>query len=214
MTDTEREHRIGWLRACGADEHFIPKSWDTFKIDAKNRRAVDIVQAMQLAKVPGAFLWGPAGTGKTHLMKCVFNHLIDWKMDLQANNQHTSVKPYWITMPAYLEELRPPKENLKIKRAAQDATILFIDDIGASNKSDWVTDQIFQLLDWRTERELQTFVTSNVKLADLEPNYGQRIYSRLMALTLSVEMVGQDKRREQMQTNFENVLAIVKKNSN
>lgn len=211
MTDEKQAKRIEWLRTFGADEHFMTKTWETFRIDSKNRRAVEIVQAMQLGKLPGAFLYGRPGSGKTHLMKCVFNHIVDWKIELQDKGHHSSVKPYWINLSFYLEELRPPKENTIIKKRAQEATILFVDDLGAANRSDWVTDQIFQLLDYRSERELQTFATSNYKLADLEPIYGQRIISRLMSLTIALEMIGQDHRREQMNLNFENVISIVKK---
>lgn len=204
----ELAQRIAWLKAYGADEHFLNKTWATFTIDSKNRRAVEMVSSIELGKSHGAFLHGLAGSGKTHLMKCIMNHIIDWKVELQKRGEHSPIKLFWINMSFYLDELR--SEKYAIKKKAQEATILFIDDLGTSTRTDWVSDQIFQLIDWRAERELQTFATSNLKLGDLEPIYGARIISRLFSLMVPIEMVGEDRRRDKMNANF----ASLKQNMN
>jgi DNA replication protein DnaC len=166
-----------------------------------------MIQTLQLGQKPGAYIRGPVGCGKTHLMKAILNHLINWKIDLESKNQHSPMKLYWISMSAYLDELR--KEKFDSKKKAKDATVLFIDDIGTSTKTDWVTDQVFQLIDYRAERSLQTFLTSNLKVSDLEPIYGDRVVSRICSMCIPVELVGSDHRMQEMKNNFDNVVNIM-----
>lgn len=206
MTPEEiKQQRIAYARSWGGDEHFLKKTWDTFRVDDGNKRAVTIIKGIALGRgAPGAFIHGNAGTGKTHLMKALFNFLIDWKISLHETGQYSPLRVYWMNMSYWLDDLR--NEVYSVKKIAQRADILFIDDIGASNKTDWVQDQVFQLIDWRAERELQTFATSNLKIGDLAPLYGERVVSRLMSLVVIVPMIGKDKRQEQMQQNFKSVL--------
>jgi DNA replication protein DnaC len=207
MNESTQNKRLTWIKSCGGDEHFLTKTWQNFQVDTSNERAIKIVQALQLGQTPGAYIRGPVGCGKTHIMKAILNYIIDWKIQLELQNQHAPLRPFWINMSLYLDELR--HDNVEIKKRAQTATVLFIDDIGTSTKTDWVTDQVFQLIDYRAERDLQTFITSNYKIADLEPFYGERVISRLFSMCVAVEMVGKDHRIKQMKNNFSNITNIM-----
>lgn len=202
--------KLRFIRAYNGEEHFARQTWSTYRIDDKNRQAVNLVRSMQLAKVPGAFISGKAGSGKTHLMRCVFNHLVDWKVELHDRGDASTVYPFWVNMSWYLEQLR--HEKWQVKGRAKSAPILFLDDIGTSTKTDWVVDQVLSLIDHRAEFGLQTFATSNMNLQDLEPIYGARVVSRLCALMIPVEVDGHDQRKRQMQLNFESVVRDMNKN--
>lgn len=205
MTEAEMlAAKISICKTYGADEHFLEKTWQNYQVNSSNERAVKIVEHLQLGERPGAYIRGPVGSGKTHLMKCVFNAFVDWKVSLQMENLHSPLKAYWISMSGYLDELRNKKYAAKKK--AQEASILFIDDIGASTKTEWVQDEILQLLDFRSERSLQTFTTSNLKMTELEEHYGSRVVSRLHGLCLPVEITGVDQRKEEMKQNFNHVI--------
>ena len=80
--------------------------------------------------------------------------------------------------------------------------ILFLDDLGASTRTDWTQDQVFQLLDHRADRELQTLVTSNLSIEEVGQAYNERISSRLRQMCLPVSLAGRDRRIDVVKKNL------------
>lgn len=176
----------------GGKAEFRKATWDRTKIDDGNRKAAEVLRSTGFQSKRGVFLFGPAGTGKTHLLKCHFNSLIDWKLGLLNDGHSVDASPYWIKLSNYIEAIRA--EDWKLKKRVMSATWLFLDDLGTSTTSEWAVDQVFQLLDERLERELQTFMTSNFNLEELAGKYHARVPSRIAEMTWPVHVSGQDRR--------------------
>jgi DNA replication protein DnaC len=165
----------------------------------------------------GLFLVGPVGTGKTHLLLATIRQLIE----LYPQNIVTAgVKHrYWrdgskrtesaisVTFVSMIDLLRDIKDsfgqeerdkNLGIERISKDARscdLLFIDDIAAERTTDWVREQIFDLIDYRYRYERLTSFTSNLNASELEAVLGDRTMSRIMEMTTGVPVVGPDFRK-------------------
>lgn len=200
-----QDNLLAFARTYGADEHILGKTWETFRTTKENHQAVETLRAIEWFKVPGAFIHGPTGAGKSHAMKAMFNHALQWRVKVHEEGHHVTQKLFWVSMSFYLDDLR--HDENRVKKKAISATALFIDDLGASTKTDWVLDQIFQLVDYRAERELQTFITSNWNLDELATNYSPRIASRISGLCVPVPMFCGDFRKQEMKRNTTTIAA-------
>ena len=75
--------------------------------------------------------------------------------------------------------------------------ILFLDDIGAENPSEYVRQTSYLIINGRYEREKQTVFTSNLSPTDLADRIGTRIVSRICETCKIIEITGKDRRLEQ-----------------
>ena len=146
----------------------------------------------------GLYLYGNFGCGKTYLIAAAFNELA------KKDNQCAMV--YW---PEFLRDLKSSFETDwqekfdYIKRVP----LLLIDDIGAENLTPWARDEILgTLLQYRMQDHKTTFFTSNLTLDELEQHLSnsksgvdevkaRRIMERIKQLTISQEMIGENKRK-------------------
>lgn len=204
---------VSFARNYGADEHILKKTWENFEMLPENAKAVEIVKSFEAFVSPGAYIHGVPGAGKSHMMKAVFNHYLRWKVKCHEQGQQVVQRFFWINMSQYLQTLRGNADHPTHRRPF-DATVLFMDDLGASTKSDWVIDQIFQLIDHRAEREMQTYITSNMNLDELANFYTKRISSRILEMCVAIPMYGKDYRSSKLnQKNTATVVSRINKNS-
>lgn len=214
MTGTgSQDNLLAFCRSYGGDAHTLTKTWETFKVTQENRVSVERLQAVEWFKKPGAFIHGPTGAGKSHAMKALFNQGLLWRVQMHEQGYQIDKRMYWVSMSFYLDELRSSDfgQGSATKKKCLNATTLFVDDLGASTKTDWALDQIFQLIDYRAEREMQTFITSNWNLDELGKNYSIRIASRIASMCVVVPMFCQDHRvKVELKENTATVLSRIK----
>lgn len=191
MTEEYREHYDRLILTYGGLPDFSEKCWEKTEHSQPNEIALKRIQKIQYLMGRGVFMYGPAGTGKTHLLKCLFNDLVGWKVYQSIEGNMMGGWPFWMKLSTYLEDLRG---DHKMKRKAFDARWLFVDDLGTSTTTDWAVDQVFQLLDHRVERSLQTFMTSNFDLEAVAKLYHPRVASRIAELMFPVCIGGADRR--------------------
>jgi DNA replication protein DnaC len=74
--------------------------------------------------------------------------------------------------------------------------LLHIDDLGAENRTDWVLEQLYTIVNSRYENERAMIVTTNVEDDDLPEQLGDRVVSRLHAICGDgmIPLYGQDQR--------------------
>ena len=138
-----------------------------------------IVAAQQFIKKPedGIALVGPPGRGKTYLSRCTAYEMVERGMDV-----------IFVVVPDLLAEIKSTYNSeskdteLSIIEAARTVKVLFLDDLGAHNYSDWVLNQLYSILNYRSNNKMPTFITSNLDIEQMSVKLGDRITSRILDL--------------------------------
>ncbi len=182
----ECEELVRKFKRIGIDKRFwvLPK----FHVESGNKKAWEVVNKfIKNRDGKGIFLFGPAGTGKTHLVAKIA--------------QETDLATKFIKMPKLLLQLRSnfntssSWENADTINKLASQELLIIDDLGAEKTSDWVEETIYLLIDERYGKELPTILTSNYSLSDIAKRVGDRVASRITEMCRIVEINTSDKRR-------------------
>lgn len=140
----------------------------------------------------GLTLVGGTGVGKTHLAFGILNALLG-----------RGVESMVATVPDLLEDLRPG-ESRKTQQAQvlKEIDFLILDDLGSQKNTEWVTEQLFIIINARYSYLKPTLVTSNHFIEDLAKAPGWlRIVDRLLAMNKVVVMKGGSYRVEQYQNH-------------
>jgi DNA replication protein DnaC len=156
-------------------------SWDRVPGGESIRKVVR--QAIELRRYP-IYLHGPAGVGKSSLMRLVFD----------AARSSGGVWAIWRRADEALYDLAT---SSSIDRVSQKALLhkcghLFLDDLGTRQPSPQMYSDLFDLLEARARRPL--WVTSNVSPEGLgHMGYDDRIYTRMLMGTV-IEIQGDNQR--------------------
>jgi DNA replication protein DnaC len=139
--------------------------------------------AVDFAKNPTGWLviYGRNGNGKTHLAAAIANYL-----------EKRGQVVLFLNVPELLDYLRnafdPRRERdsdaLSYEerfKTIQTAPILILDDFGAEDETAWANEKLYQILNYRTEMQLPTVITGNLKLEDIEARLASRLRNRLLA---------------------------------
>jgi len=173
------------FKRIGIDERFwkLPK----FKIEKGNKKAYEAT--LEFIKNPskGLFLFGPAGTGKTHLAVKI------------AQEVDSEVK--FVKIPKLLFSFKANyngqgHENEQIIERLSKVPLLILDDLGAEKASEWVAETLYILIDERYGNMKPTVLTSNYSPSELAERLGDRIVSRIIEMCRVIEIKTSDKRKE------------------
>ncbi|MBI5877496.1 MAG: ATP-binding protein [Chloroflexi bacterium] len=168
----------------------LNKTFDNFRMRdgfADVRAALDGARAFARNPKGWLVLNGRPGVGKTHLSAAIANDLI-------ARRQPV----LFLNVPELLGFLRAgfntgsgrdPDFDQRLQ-TIKSFPVLVLDDWGAHSDTPWADEQLYLILNYRTERTLPTVISSNIPLEDVEP----RIRSRLLNRHLSrvVELLAPD----------------------
>lgn len=145
--------------------------------------------------VPGIYLSGSFGVGKTYLLGAIANELADQGV----NSMLVHFPTFAVNMKGSIARHTTEQERDEVKQAP----ILMLDDIGADALSPWLRDEVLGvILEYRMQEELPTFFSSNFSMDELtdhlaqdnngnsEPLKAQRIMERIRFLSREVRMVG------------------------
>lgn len=97
--------------------------------------------------------------------------------------QECSIK-YW-SMPQLLSEMR--SDEKAVLDQVDRVGIVFLDDIGAMRRADWVLDRLYTLLDRRRALGRPLIATANMALPALRDYLGELSYSRLVSGAIVLE---------------------------
>jgi DNA replication protein DnaC len=153
------------------------------------RRYVAAVQD-NLDRGKGLWILGDVGTGKTTLAMLVS------KAALAAGR---SVAIY--SLPRLLNLLREsidsPGGLLDLLDRLTTVDLLHIDDLGAENRTDWVLEQLYSIVNARYEAQRAMVLTTNLKYEQLIAQLGARTVSRLVEICGElIPLYGEDRRSE------------------
>jgi len=146
-------------------------------------------RATEFAERPDGWLvlLGGVGTGKTHLAAAIGNRRLE-----------LGEPAIFIVVPDLLDHLRAtfsPSNDTSFDdlfESVKTAPLLILDDLGTQTTTQWATEKLFQILNYRYMNRLATVVTSNVPLEEL----GDRLASRMAdpELSIPVSIAGPDLR--------------------
>ncbi len=185
-------------------------AWDAQRNPPWSGQALASVQAYVTEVVQAGQNWlylhGPYGVGKTHLAvaavrRVAFERL--WRPQVVVWPAHCSaVQQSWSQDVA---EAGPSERQLW--NAMQTADLLLIDDIDKRHATPWAMEKLYEVMDYRQEREKPTLITANHGLEELtalwslanQPEHvrdtGAAILSRIAGqLWGMVELGGTDQR--------------------
>jgi DNA replication protein DnaC len=130
---------------------------------------------------PGScLLMGEFGALKTTLGTAAWRYRVEHRMATAAE---------WVIVPDFLETIRASYDlesglvtSLIFGRACTSDLLLF-DDLGSEKVTDrnrdWVQEQLYRLINWRSNQQLPTIFTTNLSLAQLTARVGRAIVSRI-----------------------------------
>lgn len=143
-------------------------------------RVKDFCDELESNLASGTGLWfvGGPGTGKTTLAMLVS------RTALEAG--HT-VAIY--SLPRLLSRIRrtfdaePGEQSyLELFERLTSVELLHLDDLGAENRTEWVLEQLYALVNERYETNRSLVVTTNLDQDQLEEQIGERVVSRLVEM--------------------------------
>ncbi len=138
----------------------------------------------------GMWIQGDVGTGKTTLAMLVSKAALD---------AGRSVAIY--SLPRLLSLLRESIDSeggmLDFMDRLTAVDLLHIDDLGAENRTDWVMEQLYSIVNARYEAERAIVATTNLMPDELDERLGRRTVSRLVEICGDIiPLYGTDKRQE------------------
>ena len=122
----------------------------------------------------GLLLWGNVGTGKSYLAGCIANALLDCGVPVLMTNFSRLLNR--------LTDFSAGDKNAYIQ-SLNAYRLLIVDDLGVERGSDFVKEQVFQIVDSRYRTGLPMIITTNLPLSRLKDPQDlayARIYDRLL----------------------------------
>ena len=134
------------------------------------------------------FLWGPAGTGKTHAATAILREVPN------AQVMRMSSISRW------LRRCEGPYDEIEVIKQLSEMTML-LDDLGSEKMTDFLQSNFYEIIDRRLQYRINgLIITSNLSLDQLAPIVGDRTVSRIMGLVGRkniLEFSGKDYRWEE-----------------
>ena len=121
-------------------------------------------------------IYGETGLGKTFLTNCIAKELLDNNhsvLYLSANELFEQV------LGGYLMQQKKELEDLY--RYIYNCELLIIDDLGTELTNNFVTSQLFEIINKRELEGLSTLISTNLNMMQLRDRYSERIMSRFIA---------------------------------
>lgn len=203
--DAEAARRAAAGRIAMARRHCFHTAEDaacTFAIDDRKNPAVsDAVRryAEQFGTMQGSntglLLYGPVGTGKTFLSACVANHVLAQGYSAEMTNFSrvvNDIQSSWEGKQEYIDRL-----------VRKD--LLIIDDLGIERESEFMQEQVYNIVDARYKSGKPLIVTTNISLEEIKnPKNEQRmrIYDRILEMCHPIKVDGASRRRKAVRENY------------
>lgn len=148
----------------------------------------------------GLLLYGQNGTGKSYFSACVANAVID--------QGRTALFTNFARIANILQGMYEGKQEYIDGLSHYD--LLILDDLGAERQSEYMQEQVFNIVNARVCSGLPMIVTTNLTLAEIgnPADFGRaRIYSRVLGACMPIEISGSDRRKENCKKEYNGMLS-------
>ncbi|WP_019132848.1 ATP-binding protein [Peptoniphilus obesi] len=141
----------------------------------------------------GLLFYGDVGSGKTYLACSIANELIERKQ----------VKVKILNLSQVINQIQKSAFKLysnEIIDNLSNIPLLILDDLGIERDTSYAREQVYNIINSRYLKGRPTIFTTNLSLEIIQnPNIDleyQRIYSRILEMTIPVKVTGEDFRRK------------------
>ena len=195
----ERMQRLNMLKSLCFEDHAL-YSWNFEKDNGKNpvmKVARDYVSKWSdfASKNAGLVLWGDVGTGKTFFAACIANALVEQNVSVKMTNFST-----------ILNDLFAESDTNKYLDRLNDHSLLIIDDLGIERGTEYVLEQVYNVIDTRYKSGKPLVITTNLTLDELKAPIDiphKRIYDRVLGMCVPVMFNGVNFRKEEAAAKME-----------
>lgn len=118
------------------------------------------------------FYSGNAGIGKTYLCYALYQKILEDKMNVRFYKE----RDFFNALRSIIQAGHD--YEYEVNRLC-DVHWFIIDDLGASQTTDWQKEVLFSMLDNRYSSQKPTLITSNLGDREILNTYGKRFWSRL-----------------------------------
>lgn len=162
------------------DQRNFAQTFETFAVENVSPQVAEAFYvARDYARNPVGWLVlaGTMGTGKTHLLMAILN----------AQPQERQMM--FVTTPNLLDMLRSGYKRgdyEDLLNICCNVPLLALDDLGAESATDWATEKLFQIFNYRYQARLPMVVSTNVPVRELEPRLASRLSDDDLVTALSL----------------------------
>lgn len=197
----DRMHRLDMMRRTGFPDAEMRK-WTFANDDGENPKVIDIMRRYvdnfptMLKAGKGLIICGSVGTGKSFAAACAANALIDTGTPCMMTNFNRIVN----TINDSFEGRQKYIDSLN------EFDLLIIDDLAAERDTEFMSEQIMNIIDARYRAGLPLIVTTNLTVGELSSTTDirrQRVFSRLIEMCVLVTVTGRDRRKSKAAQNAE-----------
>lgn len=177
------------------DAHVTNPQVRNWVCDVVDRAATDQGRrpVANIGRGPSLLLLGPVGTGKTFQAYGALRAFA--ASGVGCSWQFTTAADLY----ARMRPRHGVDSESEFERYAH-ARLLVIDDLGAAKGSEWNEEVNYRLINYRYDHELPTLITTNLIGDTLVPVLGDRVASRLYAMSPKPAfLAGTDRRRSRLQ---------------
>lgn len=163
--------------------------------DAMKRYADGFADMMRSEDKYGLLIYGPFGTGKTFFAACVANELLKQGYDVEMTSFSRVVNT--------IQGMREGKQDYFDRLMRKD--LLIFDDLGVERDSEYMQEQVSNIIDARYKSGKPMIVTTNIGMEDIKRPKNltyQRMYDRLLEMCYPVKVDGKSRRRTAVAANY------------
>ncbi len=196
----EKMMNIKKLRRMGFPESEM-HGWTFANDDGKNSKiskiAMNYVENFDEMKKrgKGLLLYGTVGTGKTFAAACIANALIDRGVPCLVTNFARLVN----TISGMYDGKQQYIDGLN------RFDLIVIDDLAAERDTEYMNEIVQNIVDCRYRAGLPTIITTNLSSEEIKNPADvkkQRTYSRILEMTIPVEVSGKDRRKAKLANDY------------
>lgn len=207
----ERKEHINRLRyRCFTPDSFEKMSRKTFENNDGNGLAYPFKVArnyadnfpQMLEKGIGFTFFGAVGVGKSYLVACIANSVIDQGYSALMTDFPTiinRIQAHFDGREEYIAEL-------------MGYSLLVIDDLGVERSTEFANEIVNNVVEHRCKCGKPLIVTTNLTpehFLKSQVLHERRLYSRLFESSIPINCIGEDRRMEKMRDNFTELADIL-----
>lgn len=187
--DIYRERIKCFAEAKMADWTFANDDMKNAGITAAMKNYVKHFQKFK-SEGKGLLLYGTVGTGKTYHAACIANALIDEGYSVRMTN-----------FTRITNALFSAEDKNEYIDALNKCSLLILDDLGVERNTDYMLEQVFNIVDARYRSGLPFIVTTNLSAQELKKTEDiklTRIYDRILERCHPVRVEGVSRRKKSL----------------